>query len=124
MVPAADDPAPERRAEPRAARHGGRRWKDDPDLTAAVEEGLLQLSIDLNAAREGREWSQEELAHAAGIAPNTVLDIEQTRVDPHFSTIVRLAYAAGFDVDIRLRRPRRRRLPHLAAVNRSVAATS
>jgi DNA-binding XRE family transcriptional regulator len=121
----ANDHATDRRTEPPVPRYGGKRWRDDPDLIAAVERVLLQLSDDLNAARDLHVWSQEDIAAAAGIAPNTVLEIEKTRIDPHISTIVRLAFAAGMDVDLRFRRrlgpPR---LPQSAAVNLSASAAS
>jgi DNA-binding XRE family transcriptional regulator len=121
MDPAA---AAERRATPPLVRHGGRRWSDDPDLNAAVERILVQLSVDLNAARDLHDWSQDEMGHAAGIAPNTVLGIEKARIDPHISTVVRMAYAAGYDVRITLRKPVPARPPQLAAVNPAVSASS
>lgn len=112
----------ERRQAPVAIRHGGRRWRDDSDLADAVDRVLLQTSRDFHLMRDCREWSQEDVAKAAGIAPNTILAIEQARHDPHISTLVRLAHVYGFELIVSLRRPKR--APHAVAVNPAVAATS
>lgn len=72
--------------------------------------------------RDCREWSQDDVATAAGIAPNTILAIEQARHDPHVSTLVRLAHVFGFEVVISLRRPKR--APHSTAVNLRASAAS
>src|SRR5687767_2834533 len=86
----------------------GRRWHEDPDLRELVDRLLVQLSQDVNMMRECRDWSQAELATAAGVADATVLSIEKARTDPQISTIVRLAYAMGYLVDVRFRLPARR----------------
>lgn len=117
-----DAPTEERRSRPNAPLHGGKRWRDDPDLTDAVTRALLPISRDFNYARDAREWSQDETAYAAGIAPNTLLAIEQARHDPHLSTLVRLAHIFGFEVVITLRRAKR--IPQLPAVNLSAPTTS
>jgi DNA-binding XRE family transcriptional regulator len=115
MVPAADDTPTDRRQAPRAIRCG-RRWRDDADLAPAVEHVLLLLSRDINALRECRDWSQEDMAYAAGISAQALLNIEKTRDDVHISTIVRLAYVAGYEVDIRFRKSRP---PNHGLVNQS-----
>jgi len=102
-----DDPTKDRRSKPAAPIHGGRRWKDDPDRAAAMERILLSLSGDVHALRELHGWSQDEMAHAAGIHPDTLGNLEKMRDDPRLSTIVSAAYAAGYEVEIRFRRPRR-----------------
>jgi DNA-binding XRE family transcriptional regulator len=125
MEPEADAAANERRTEPTAPRHGGRRYVDDPDLTDIVEAIKLQLSADFHNAREGRGFSQAELAEAAGVAAKTVLDIEKCRLDPHLSTVARIAYALGYEPFIVFRKPRcPRRPPYLASVNSSASAIS
>ena len=103
-------PLEERRKAGPKVRHGGRRWKDDPDLAAAVERLQLTVSRQAHGIRALREWSQDDMAHVAGVSPQTVLDVESMGVDVHLSTLVRLAYAAGFEVDIRFRRARSRAL--------------
>lgn len=82
----------------------GRRWQEDPDLRQVIERLQVQLSQDLNALRESAGWSQDALATAAGVSPNTVLDLEQTRSDPHISTLVRLAFVFGCQLEVRFRR--------------------
>lgn len=73
----------------------GRRWADDPDLSQHFERLRLSVSRDLYGLREGLGWSQEEAAKAAGVDPQTVLDIEKTRADPHLSTVMRLYFVYG-----------------------------
>ena len=120
MASVVHDVPTDRRIEPAARRHGGKRWKDDADLNAAVQHVLLLISRDVNALRECREWSQEQMAHAAGLSPNAVLNLEKTRDDVHISTLVRIACAAGYELDVRFRRPARR--PHHGWVNQSATA--
>lgn len=76
-------------------RPGGRRWVDDPDLKVRFEDLMVGLSEHLHAKREGLGWSLEQAAVAAGVAPQTVLDIEKTRGDPHLSTVMRLFFVYG-----------------------------
>lgn len=115
-----DLPAEDRRAAPHAPIHGGRRWRDDPDRTDAIERLLLSLSRDVNGLRELHGWSQEEMAHAAGLHADTVLNLEKMRDDPRLSTIVSIGYAAGFEVEIRFKRPKR--APGCSRVNLNVVA--
>jgi DNA-binding XRE family transcriptional regulator len=81
----------------------GRRWQDDPDIREHVDLLLVRLSQDVNALRELAGWSQDTTAMVAGVAPNTILDLEQARTDPHISTVVRLAYALGYVTELRFR---------------------
>lgn len=120
MASVVHDVPTDRRIEPAARRHGGKRWKDDADLNAAVQHVLLLISRDVHAMRECQDWSQEQLAHAAGVSAGAVLNIEKTRDDVHISTLVRIAYAAGYEVDVRFRRPARR--PHHGWVNQGAIA--
>ena len=101
---------PDRRAAPRDIRQCSpkRRWRDDPDLTAAMERQLLPLGRDVYAIRDCREWTQDEYADAAGVASQTVLSLEKADADPRLSTLVRLAFAAGYELDVRFRKVRAR----------------
>lgn len=49
----------------------------------------------MKAAREAREWSQEDLAHQAGIQPADISRIEAGKRDLRLSTIEKLAKALG-----------------------------
>lgn len=53
------------------------------------------LGPNLKAAREEREWTQEDLAHHAGIQPAEISRIETGKRDLRLSTIERLAKALG-----------------------------
>lgn len=96
----------ERRAKPHSRVAGGRRWREKPDRADAVDQILLSVSRDVYALRVLHEWTQEELAAAAGVHPDTVLNIEKMRDDVRLSTIASLADAAGFEVQVRFRRKR------------------
>jgi DNA-binding XRE family transcriptional regulator len=126
MAPEVDDAPQERRSEPPVVRHGGRRIADDPDLAALYERSMLDLSGQLNALRDHAEFSQDELALAAGMSPTTVQDIEKMRADIRWSTIVRWAFVAGFMPEIRFRRlsPRVCSAPRYSGVNPGASATS
>jgi transcriptional regulator with XRE-family HTH domain len=65
---------------------------------------LVRLSQDVNELRESADWSQDALARAAGISDGKVLDIEKARRDPHVSTLVRLAFVFGCQLEVRFRR--------------------
>jgi DNA-binding XRE family transcriptional regulator len=41
--------------------------------------------------------TQAQLAQAAGLSQRTLVNIETNRVQPHFSTILKLAEALGVD---------------------------
>jgi transcriptional regulator with XRE-family HTH domain len=45
-------------------------------------EQLKPVSERIHDAREARGWSQEDLAEAAGVSPNTVLSIEKGKRKP------------------------------------------
>jgi DNA-binding XRE family transcriptional regulator len=81
----------------------GRRWEDDPDLTAVFNQAMLDLGRVLYALRERQDWSQEKEAAAAGLHRDTVSELERAQGDPHLSTIVRLFYVHGFRFAIELR---------------------
>lgn len=52
----------------------------------------------LRRVRRERDLSQEALAHAAGLTPNHVSELERARRDPRLTTLVQLADA----LDVRL----------------------
>ena len=51
----------------------------------------------MKAARRKRFMTQAQLAKAAGISQRTLVNIETNKVEPHFSTILKLADALGID---------------------------
>ena len=55
----------------------------------------------------GAGWSQEATAKVAAMADGTILSIEQARDDPRVSTLVRLAFVFGAQLEIRFKRRRR-----------------
>lgn len=81
----------------------GRRWQDDPDIKAAVERLLLRVGRDVHALRERHGWSQETEAEAAGLHPDTIQALERSQGDPRLSTLVRLFYVHGYELQIGLR---------------------
>ncbi len=52
----------------------------------------------LKALREDRDMTQENLARAAGVSTSTVSKLEQTDMDPSWSTVEKLAAALGVSV--------------------------
>lgn len=58
---------------------------------------VVKIGSRLKQLRTRRFWTQERLAEEAGISARQVVRIEKDEVDPHFSTILKLAEA--FDVD-------------------------
>jgi transcriptional regulator with XRE-family HTH domain len=68
----------------------------------------VRLSHDLYTLRQRQGWSLEALARVAGTDPDTVLALEQTRTDPQLSTIVRLLYPFGYELQLGYRPTRQR----------------
>jgi transcriptional regulator with XRE-family HTH domain len=62
-----------------------------PELRASL------AGVGLRELREGRVFSQRELAKRAGVSPKTILDIEQGRIQPQPATIRKLAGALGME---------------------------
>jgi DNA-binding XRE family transcriptional regulator len=58
---------------------------------------LLKLGASVRTARRKRFMTQAQLAKAAGISQKTLVNIETNKVEPHFSTILKLADALGID---------------------------
>lgn len=71
---------------------------DEVSVSLSVESARDALARNLAAARSALEWSQEDLARAAGISRATVNQLEggaSSRSDPRLSTVVGLATALG-----------------------------
>lgn len=81
----------------------GRRWYDDPDIAAAHERVMVDVSAAVYAARRRHGWSLDVAAAASGIHPDTLQSIEKTEHDPQLSTLVRAFYALGYEVTFALR---------------------
>lgn len=87
---------------PAAGRRGPVRTSGARDLAEALDVVLVRLSGDLHALREARDWSLDRTAAAAGVAPQTVLDLEKTRGNPTIATLAKLAEAFGCELRIAL----------------------
>jgi transcriptional regulator with XRE-family HTH domain len=71
---------------------------DEAALSLAVEDARDALARNLAAARSALGWSQEDLAHAAGVSRATVNQLEggaSAKSDPRLSTVAGLATALG-----------------------------
>ena len=53
------------------------------------------LGQNLRAARETREWTQEELGQRSGVQAGEISRIEAGKRDPRVSTVEKLARAIG-----------------------------
>lgn len=80
-----------------------RQPSDDPDIRGAQERLLVLISRDAHALRARHGWSQDATAYAAGLHPDTVQAIEKADSDPRLSTLVRLFYSLGYELQIGLR---------------------
>ena len=57
----------------------------------------VRLGEGVKTARRKRFMTQAQLAKAAGISQRTLVNIETNKVEPHFSTILKLADALNID---------------------------
>ena len=57
----------------------------------------VRLGANVKTARRRGFMTQAQLAKAAGISQRTLVNIETNKVEPHFSTILKLAEALGTD---------------------------
>jgi DNA-binding XRE family transcriptional regulator len=88
------------------------RWIDeqldsDPAFRAKVEEALDELRIeqDLIALRQGRHWSQSQLAKALGVSQPAIAKIESHKVkNLQLKTLIRVVTALGGRVRIDIER--------------------
>lgn len=58
---------------------------------------MVKIGANLKRERESRVLTQKMLADQSGVGYPTISRIENDRVDPHFSTIRKLAEALGID---------------------------
>lgn len=71
---------------------------DGTALSLSVENARDALARNLAAARSALDWSQEDLARAAGVSRATVNQLEggaSSKSDPRLSTVAGLATALG-----------------------------
>jgi len=55
---------------------------------------------NLSKIRKEKGWSQEKLAHEAGISYNTLIKIERNGIkNPKIETVIKLAAAFGITID-------------------------
>jgi transcriptional regulator with XRE-family HTH domain len=57
--------------------------------------GVGNLGQNLRAARETREWTQEELGQRSGVQAGEISRIEAGKRDPRVTTVEKLARAIG-----------------------------
>ena len=57
----------------------------------------VKIGRSLREQRVRRFMTQEQLAQAAGISARQMVRIERNQVEPHFSTILKLAEALGVE---------------------------
>ena len=58
---------------------------------------MVKIGANLKRERESRVLTQKMLAREAGVGYPTISRIENDLVEPHFSTIRKLAKALGID---------------------------
>ncbi len=59
----------------------------------------MDLAERIRTARKARQWSQEDLAHRAGLSLRAYRSLERGEaVDPHYSTLNKLATGLGVPV--------------------------
>ncbi len=57
----------------------------------------VRMGENVKAARRQRFMTQAQLAKTTGLSQRTLVNIETNRVQPHFSTILKIAEALGVD---------------------------
>ena len=57
----------------------------------------VRMGENVKAARRQRFMTQAQLAKTTGLSQRTLVNIETNRVQPHFSTIIKIAEALGVD---------------------------
>ncbi len=57
----------------------------------------VRMGENVKAARRQRFMTQAQLAKTTGLSQRTLVNIETNRVQPHFSTILKIAEAFGVD---------------------------
>jgi HTH-type transcriptional regulator/antitoxin HipB len=74
----------------------------DPKARALhnIQEERMRLVRAVIAARTAREWSQRDLARAAGLQQPAVARFERGDTDPRFGTIARICGALDLPVTV------------------------
>lgn len=71
-----------------------------------LEEAYVDLAERIRTARKARQWSQEDLAHRAGLSLRAYRSLERGEaVDPHYSTLNKLASGLSVPVGDLLEEP-------------------
>ena len=60
----------------------------------------MRISMELHRLRLLRGFSQSDIAHAVGIEAANLCRIEKGKSDPHWSMVVRILSALGYDIEI------------------------
>lgn len=61
---------------------------------------LQSIGNNIKVARQMAGWTQTQLADAAGLRVATISDIEKGKLNFEINTLVRIASALGFYLDI------------------------
>jgi DNA-binding XRE family transcriptional regulator len=80
------------------------RWRSDPSYLEAVKElkPYLDVADDIYRLRLSRQWSQGDLAKAAGVSRNIVTYIEAGTNNPTLATLKKIADAFGAELTVRM----------------------
>ena len=65
-------------------------------------EVLRQVGLTLKAERARRDWTQEKLAHDAGLSVSQIARMERGHRDAGVTRIVRVAWALGIEPGVLL----------------------
>lgn len=78
-----------------------------PQWRIGIERVQADLACAMYDARKARGWTQKELARRAGTTQSVVSRIEAADYEGRtINHVVRLVYAMGLRLEIRLKRPR------------------
>lgn len=66
----------------------------------ALPSHLTTIGGNIKTARKIKGWTQQQLADEAGLRLATVSDLESGKINFEINTLVRLATALGFYLDI------------------------
>lgn len=76
-------------------RKADRRWNTDPLLASVTSDVLQRFGGDVFRLRQRQGWSQAQLAHVAGVSPETILEVEKSHRDLRMSSAVRVTVPFG-----------------------------
>lgn len=60
-----------------------------------MDQAVKQFGVNVRAAREAKDWTQEDLAHASGLATVQVSRVERGVREIRLTTLLRLVSALG-----------------------------